>query len=696
MFILSGILLLGWSVGLSQDTLPILKTDTIQEVVVTAEKIRYDAEGYRIYIANYPLLQKMNLSSMLRFLPGMVMNGPEMEVYGKRVGQLYVNNRRIRLSGSALRQYLSTFEGQSIRSIKVVETAGAEVSATEGGSAILKIYTKRLEDGGNMSLSTNGEWRPYYQSEGASVNLQQRAGRWSVTSVGNYTHVDVDLSREIERYDNDIEVALTEGTRMMIQRNNPRVDIDVAYDISSNDYLSVDIVCSSEHANGDDLFDVIRKQQGNIEQYTGRSRFHTKKNDHTLSAQYVHEWKTGSLSLSSFYLNAHNIDKQSMWREVPDRNNSYENKNDNSTRLITFNADYNTQLPGTLGSVKAGCAHASWRNGDDMEEELLLDVTDGQESAYRYLENTTAAYLSWNWRKKAFTSSLGLRFEHRDLNPHQLEDGDNRSTYDNLFPNLRLNYALSQKMGHSLRLSVSRKCLMPQVVQMNPYRRWSDEYTCSTGNPFLHPEFATMIDAHLTLWRNYSFVGTYRYGGRQQSVTFRNDQNGALVHTYDNGAREHGWKLTATAMTMLGKKGILNINATQNLLRYHYNEEYVRDNSFSVSATIAYSLPRDFRMQGYVNYTSPQRTVYSRTNKRIGLSCGISRSFLKDRLNMSLSYTYFSPVRQDYLLASVQSSSQDNFTFHSINFNASYSLKWGSQHVRIRTNTSKSEERNRL
>ena len=96
------------------DTIPVNKADTLKEVVITGEKIRHDADGYRINVGHYPQLQGMDLGQMMNYLPGMTVNDTDMKVFGNRVGEVYVNNKRVRLSGNELLQYLSTFDGRTI------------------------------------------------------------------------------------------------------------------------------------------------------------------------------------------------------------------------------------------------------------------------------------------------------------------------------------------------------------------------------------------------------------------------------------------------------------------------------------------------------------------------------------------------------------------------------------------------------
>ena len=140
------------------DTIPIHKSDTLQEVVVKAEKIRHDAEGYRVNIATIPQLQTMDLAQIMNYLPGLVVENNQMSVYGNGVAEVYINNKKVGLSGEQLQHYLRAIDGKNVRSIQVITSSGAEMGAQRGGMAVLKILTKRIENGGMANFSLKDDF----------------------------------------------------------------------------------------------------------------------------------------------------------------------------------------------------------------------------------------------------------------------------------------------------------------------------------------------------------------------------------------------------------------------------------------------------------------------------------------------------------------------------------------------------------
>ena len=83
------------------DTIPIVKTDSLREVVVRGNLLKYDAEGYRVNLSAIPQIKSLNLMEALAFLPGMEVDGTRISVFNKAVARVYVNRRRVRLTGEA-------------------------------------------------------------------------------------------------------------------------------------------------------------------------------------------------------------------------------------------------------------------------------------------------------------------------------------------------------------------------------------------------------------------------------------------------------------------------------------------------------------------------------------------------------------------------------------------------------------------
>ena len=667
------------------DTIPVVKSDTLREVVITADKVRHDAEGYRLNVSSFPQLQTMDMAQMLHFLPGMVVDRNTMTVFGNRVGRLYVNGKQIHLSGEDLHNYLASIDGSNVRSIKVVESAGAEVNAQTAGMAIIKITTKRTDDGGLATISVDGDESFDGRSATPRFRIEHRSGPWSLYSNGSYmkSHREMD-SRTVNSYED------TQGTvhNDANSTNNNRyysIVIGSAYGFSSTDYLAFDAIVSNQRFRNKGLNSVVKQSQKlPEEQYQIDSYGRSDDSSHSLSSQYVHQWASGNLSLSVFA--QWDCKKQQQDQHRSDAT-TYLNhtQTDAHHRLLTADANISHRLTGSWGKIDTGGSCSFWRNSDDTET-----------YRFRYTEQTVAAYLSWDWEKGAFNSSLGLRYEHKEVNAAIVDSGDNRNTYDNLFPSLRLNYELNRSHGHSLRFNAQRYYRLPDMMMMNPFVQWEGDYSYSTGNPNLLPAFGKTLSAHLTLWRNYSVKATYSNSEDFIRVHEREKYSNVLCSTYANGVHQRGWQIEASAMFVIGKSGVLNLNGQRRLYTLTYGQQHVHSYLWMSSAALSYRLPYGFNLRVSGSYYSPFRSIQTKEVSRLSGSTGVSHSFLHNALDVSVNYSIRKQSTINTATSGIMSCRKTNSSIHKLNLSVRYRLQWGNRNAKVKTNTANGIERLRM
>lgn len=668
------------------DTIPVAKSDTLREVVITANKVRHDAEGYRLNVSSVPQLQAMDMAQMLHFLPGMVVDRNTMTVFGNRVGQLYVNGKQVHLSGEDLYNYLASIDGRNVRSIKVVESAGAEVNAQTAGMAIIKIITKRTDDGGLATVSVDGGESFDGRSATPRYRIEHRSGRWSLYSNGSYmkSHRDMD-SHTVNSYE-DTHATVHSDVNSTHNNHYYSIVVGSAYDFSSTDYWALDAILSNQKFRNKGLCSVIKQSPELLdEQYTINSYARSDDSSHSLSSQYVHHWASGNLSLSVFAQWDSNKQQQDQHRSDVASAYLSHTQTDAHHRLLTANAKISHRLPGSWGKIDTGGNCSFWHNSDDTET-----------CRFRYTEQTAAAYLSWDWEKGAFSSSLGLRYEHKIVNAAIVDSDDNCHTYDNLFPSLRLNYVLNRSQGHSLRVNAQRFYRLPDMMMMNPFVQWEGDYSYSTGNPNLLPAFGKTLSAHLTLWRNYSVKATYSNSEDFIRVHELEKDSNVLCSTYANGVHQHGWQIDASAMFVIGKRGVLNLNGQRRLYTLTFGQQHVHSNLWMGSAALSYRLPYGFNLKTSGSYYSPFRSLHTKEVSRLLGSAGISHSFLHNAMEVSINYSIRKQSTIDTTTSGIQSHRKSNSSIHRLNLHVRYHLQWGNRNAKVKTNTAIDNERLRM
>ena len=91
----------------------------------------------------------------MKTAPGVWATDETMSIYGQGGTTVYIDDRKVNMSGNRLMTYLKSIQSSSIATIEIIPKAGAEYSADSSGG-IIKINLKRnMVDGINGSAGLN-------------------------------------------------------------------------------------------------------------------------------------------------------------------------------------------------------------------------------------------------------------------------------------------------------------------------------------------------------------------------------------------------------------------------------------------------------------------------------------------------------------------------------------------------------------
>ena len=231
---------------------------------------------------------------------------------------------------------------------------------------------------------------------------------------------------------------------------------------------------------------------------------------------------------------------------------------------------------------------------------------------------------------------------------------------------------------------------------MNPFVQWGGDYSYSTGNPNLLPAFGKTLSAHLTLWRNYSVKATYSNSEDFIRVHEREKDSNVLCSTYANGVHQRGWQIEASAMFVIGKSGVLNLNGQRRLYTLTYGQQHVHSYLWMSSAALSYRLPYGFNLRVSGSYYSPFRSIQTKEVSRLSGSTGVSHSFLHNALDVSVNYSIRKQSTINTATSGIMSCRKTNSSIHKLNLSVRYRLQWGNRNAKVKTNTANGIERLRM
>lgn len=106
---------------------------TLQEVFVKAPLIRREADRIVLNVAANPLNANKDAQELLKTAPGVWATDESLSIYGQGGTVVYIDDRKVNMSGNKLMTYLKSIQSSSIATIEIIPKAGAEYSADSSG-----------------------------------------------------------------------------------------------------------------------------------------------------------------------------------------------------------------------------------------------------------------------------------------------------------------------------------------------------------------------------------------------------------------------------------------------------------------------------------------------------------------------------------------------------------------------------------
>ena len=124
-------------------------SEQIEEVVVTSQLIRREADRFVVDVANSPLAMGKDGEELLKSSPGVWIQDDKISINGSSGSKIYLNDREVKLDDAQLIAYLRSLSANDIQRIEVIPQSGADYDASSSGG-IIKITTRKRLDAGLM------------------------------------------------------------------------------------------------------------------------------------------------------------------------------------------------------------------------------------------------------------------------------------------------------------------------------------------------------------------------------------------------------------------------------------------------------------------------------------------------------------------------------------------------------------------
>ncbi len=638
----------------------------MEEVTVTASRALVEVKPDRTVFNVEGTINSTgeNAISLLQKAPSVTVdNNDNISVLGRAGVLIYVDGKRLPLSGQDLSAYLQNLPAEQIDRIDIITNPGAKYEA-EGNAGIIDIRLKRDKNlGGNGSISGSfGKGRHQSYNLNASGNYRNKlmnvfgsagVGRWEGFTEMSFLNFQNGL--QLDEF-NDIFF----GNNY----NNVRVGTDFFLGKKHTIGFLAGIRGANSENRTDNSIDIASIATPNqIDSLLiARNRAEGTRDQATFNLNY--RFEDGQKRSVNIDLDAGSYNSDSD-RLQPNRYYTANGETllterinvlDTPTEIDIYTAKIDFEQEFAGGKLGLGSKLSSVRSDNTF---LFYDQINGVDTLnnfssnqFDYDENVYAGYISYARSiNQKWNVSAGLRAEQTDAMGNlqafsdDLQEPPVELNYLSWFPSFGLTY--TPKPNHSFAFNYGRRINRPDYNVLNPFNNQLSELSYEKGNPFLRPEIVNNVELGYTLAYRFNFKLGYSKTLDQITRLIAPDDLDprAGFITWDNLAEQQIISFNASLPFQIRPKwnAYFNVSAAHQDNQADYGDGAIVDVqvfTYSIYTQNTFDLPNKFKAEvsGYFSGPGVWGGVFL-YESLWSLNVGLQRKFFQDRLNVRLNAT---------------------------------------------------------
>lgn len=637
-----------------------LEANNLDEVVVTAKRPTLQRLPDRlVFSVENTVVSQGSSWDILKSTPGVIVNQEELQIKGQRA-TVYLNDRKVQLSGQEVKDLLEGLSGVNIKSVEVMSNPPARYDAD--GGAILNIVTsKNIVPGYKGSI--NGSYtQAVFPKFSAGMSHYYKTDKLNL--FANYSITPKKEIRKTNKGINFIDDNNSIFSRwasdytqtMRSQAQNASFILDYDFDDRNSLNFTSNLAFNPGQERDVDLNAEIRNGQSQLDStFVTRNVSDTDNTNLAFDLSYVHKMKKPGARLT---FNGHftHFDSQSFQNLNSNyfdsggsfiRSFGFDTDSDQDIQIFTGQADYSTPIGNA--SLESGLKVSSIASESNIEFSNFVGTDDSIDSSlsdiYNYDENVYAGYFSLvkNWDK--WSMKMGLRGELTQATGTSITLNETiEQDFFEVFPSIYLLYSPSD--NHSLALDYGRNVDRPKYNDLNPFRQFFNESDFVEGNPRLRPSFSNNFNLNYTLNSEFFFDVYYRDNGENiAGLVFQDNDNQTLVDLQQNvlDSKSYGLDLTMS-------KGMMPFWFVYAYTSFFHEEETFlalesgnQPYTAEVDGLYGYlanylTLSKDGTFTGELTMTYYSKFLFGSfiSDEQMNLTVGLRKSFFNNRAIVSL------------------------------------------------------------
>lgn len=623
------------------------------EIVAQKPLVKMDVDKMSYNVAEDEDAKSNTVLDMLRKVPMVTVDGQDnITVNGSSSFKVYVDGMPNVMFNSNPSMVFKSMPATAVKSIEVVTNPGAKYDAEGAGGVLNIIMNKQNPQAAQSMNGYNGTVRASGGNKsisgGAFISGQQGKLSYSANVMTTYSKPGTtDTEMEITQNNpNGTSQLMTSSNKVTIPFTMG--NLTLGYQIDSVSALNVTASINSLNikSNGNSTTTMgggsygkgfsygsstdMRNSRTSFSGSIDYQRFFNKEHTQSLALTYQLNYSPSTVkSDNSFNTTSSIIDLTNRYSE-----------NKEKTTDHTFQIDYT--MPIATGQTLSFGTKLQLRNATSDAKYYKKGVYDPTSSMdYEYKNSILAGYGEYAGNFGKIGAKAGLRYEQTWQNvEYHLGNGDDfKKNYGSLVPSASLQYTIGQ--GSNLGLTYNMRISRPGITYLNPYVDKTNPTTRTYGNTDLDVEknhnlalvynmFTPKLMLNLNLHHNFTDNAIEQY-------SFYDAQN-LLNTTYGNIVRRHQTGLNGYVNWLAAKNTRLFLNGALNYTDLRSNTLSQSNSGWSANAMVGLqqTLPADFKLSVYAMTSTKNYTLQGWSGGFNLITANISKSLLKDKLNLSL------------------------------------------------------------
>ena len=628
-------------------------TNGLKEVTITAKRDYIEVRpGKTILNVDRSILAAGNsVFDILATAPGVRILDNGIYVKGGQKALIAIDGKPIgQLSDEQLADLLKSYQSSMISQIEIMSNPPAKYDASGGG--VINIILKKSKDYGFKASITESAAAGQDYKLNSGINMDYRIK--NLNFFANYNFNDsktpriLDIDRTIgqttlnDNYisvthllnngfnggvDYNLSAKQTVGVLLYGYHNQIDIDKNNTTDILNQRVLDSDIITNSH----------INRSITNLNYNLNYKGSFGKADNTTLSADFDYStyrrYSTEPLE-SDFFL--------------PDgvqyRDLFYVDYSPSQINVRSERIDFTQALS------KTGILGLGLRN-DQANSNNTIDFRQGPRAdsvytkvpsltdQFTYSERINAAYINYDDKFNNTCIALGLRAEQttslaESRNPNKTTSG----SYLDFFPNVEITQPVDK--DNTLVLAYNRRITRPQYQDLNPFVAYIDEYSYSTGNTFLKPEYFTTYQVTDVFKQKYKLdLSVQETKDFFVPIFQQDDLTKVFKSTIINIGTRYEYNADATLPVDITKWWNANVYLYGSYQKYVYNtgnpDKTTTD--FEIKVTQNFTITNTIRAELFTGWESPTYYGIKQYADEWSTRAGVSKSILNDNGSIKLS-----------------------------------------------------------